>query len=242
MRKFFSKIFGDFRQMFRYPQSRYSATGGVDYGIYWQERRGKDAVPVISDWQKQRVQYVQTVIPSGATVIDIGCGDGAVLAYLQKHHGVKGLGVDIDAASLEQARTLGVETLQRDIADSHALQDIPDVEYVTGFEILEHLPRTEEVLRVLMNKASKGVIFSVPNTGYYVHRFRLLFGRFPLQWVAHPAEHLRFWTVRDMKFWIASLGYEIDQLILYEGIPLLNRLWPSLFAQGMIVSVKKKNG
>ena len=84
------------------------------------------------------------------------------------------------------------------------------------------------------------LIFSVPNTGYVAHRKRLLFGSFPLQWRNNPGEHLRFWTLGDMKWWLKQLNlYEKSIIKTYEGFPLLNKLWPGMFAMGIIVIIKK---
>ena len=84
------------------------------------------------------------------------------------------------------------------------------------------------------------MIFSFPNSGYYAHRLRFLFGRFPLQWVVHPGEHLRFWTVKDVNSWVNALKMNFIKLIVYEGVPVLNKIWPSMFGQGIIIVITNK--
>jgi len=236
---FLRKIKEDAIRLFYYPTTRYGERNTVDYNAYWHVRRGK-GVAVLSRWQKQRADYVLSIIENGVTVLDLGCGDGAVLTYMREKKGVKGVGVDVSPEILSQAHAQGIETILLDITKPETLQTLPEVDYIIGLEIIEHMPNAEEVLWYLLEKARKGVIFSVPNTGYYAHRLRLLFGSVPLQWAAHPGEHLRFWTVRDMKFWITSLGVRLERLHLYEGLPVLNKIWPSLFAQGMVVAITKK--
>ena len=87
---------------------------------------------------------------------------------------------------------------------------------ITAFEVLEHLPDADEQLLKLYSKVNVAFIFSVPNTGYIVHRLRLLFGRFPLQWRAHPGKHARFWTKKDVYWWITKyLGIPSDKLRVY---------------------------
>lgn len=108
-------------------------------------------------------------------------------------------------------------------------------------ELLEHLPNSEEVLLALLKTTNKKLIFSIPNTGFIGHRLRLLFGSFPLQWRTHPGEHLRFWTYNDIRFWLKELELSKNSKIyFYEGIPLLNRILPSLFAMGILVVIEKE--
>ena len=61
-----------------------------------------------------------------------------------------------------------------------------------------------------------------------------------MQWTLHPGEHLRFWTYRDLKWWLNELSL-IDKstVHIYEGIPLLNKLWRGLFGAGFIVKIEK---
>ena len=69
---------------------------------------------------------------------------------------------------------------------------------------------------------------------------RLLLGRFPLQWLAHPGEHLRFWTHVDFLWWANCLGYRVQTAIPYQGTPFLKRLWPNLFASGIVYVLEFK--
>jgi 2-polyprenyl-3-methyl-5-hydroxy-6-metoxy-1,4-benzoquinol methylase len=128
-----------------------------------------------------------------------------------------------------------------DISKLYNLSSLPEVDYILGLEIIEHMPNTEEFIFKIQNKSKKGLIFSFPNTGYYSHRLRLLFGRFPLQWIVRPGEHLRFWTVKDVKWWVKNLGFNLEKLIFYEGVPILNKVFPNLFSQGIIIKISSKN-
>jgi len=238
MRKFFSKLKGDLKQLFGYPDCQYGVEFTVDYAAYWKRRRG-DREAYFSPWQKIRADRTLRIIEPGSSVIDLGCGDGAVLGYLKEQANISGIGVDMDRRMLDKACQLGIETIEMDIGDIEKIKTLPETDYILGFEIFEHIPNPERLLCHLMSKARKGIIFSVPNTGYYAHRLRLLFGKFPLQWIVHPGEHLRFWTARDMKFWVRSMGLDLKRLILYEGLPVLNKISSSLFSQGMIIHIAK---
>ncbi len=235
---FLAKIKADVKQLFGYPRVEYGEKMSVDYEVYWRRRRGKKEA-FFSSWQRQRADITLKIIEPNSRVIDLGCGDGATINYLQEHSHIHGIGVDINLEMLKKASTLGVKTIQMDINNLESIKTLPEVDYILGFEIIEHMPCPESLIYHLLDKAKKGLVFSVPNTGYYSHRLRLLFGKFPLQWAAHPGEHLRFWTVKDMKFWLKSIGVKSAKIILYEGLPILNKIFPSLFAQGIIVYFKK---
>ena len=95
-------------------------------------------------------------------------------------------------------------------------------------------------MKTILKKAKKGVFFSVPNSGYISYRLRLLFGSFPVQWKIHPGEHLRFWTYKDIKWWLKQLNlYHKSEIYVYEGIPFLNKIWKNLFGAGILVYIKK---
>ena len=238
LKKIAWKIKDDLSKLNFYPECRLGVDLSQDYKSYWDKRRESDK-PVLSPWQKQRADLVLEFIEPNSTVLDIGCGDGAILKYLKDKAGIKGIGVDIDERSLERVKSLGLDGILMDINNLEALSILPEVDYITGFEIIEHMPNPEQFIYLLQNKTRKGFIFSTPNTGYYAHRLRLLFGRFPLQWIAHPGEHVRFWTVKDMKFWVQAIGFNLTKFILYEGVPGLNKLMPKLFGQGMIIHITK---
>jgi hypothetical protein len=98
----------------------------------------------------------------------------------------------------------------------------------------------EQFLKIIERKTKKSIFFSIPNTGFIAYRLRLLLGSFPVQWRIHPGEHIRFWTYRDLKWWLKELGYlQRAEIVVYEGIPGFNKIWPSLFGMGLLVKIKK---
>jgi 2-polyprenyl-3-methyl-5-hydroxy-6-metoxy-1,4-benzoquinol methylase len=227
------------RHMIVYPPLTLSR---VDYDAYWKEKRG-DNIGALSDWQIERADFVCEILKNAhnASLCDIACGDGSILNYIAKRVDTsKLIGTDISEFALNQARKFGVETVYLDISKPEEIGHIPEADYMLLFEILEHVPHSEELLKGAFNKAHKGVFFSFPNTGFFIHRFRLLFGRFPLQWKLFPGEHVRYWTKRDLLWWLRSLGYKHFVVRYYKGIPLLNKMWPSLCAAGFVVFIPKE--
>jgi SAM-dependent methyltransferase len=78
------------------------------------------------------------------------------------------------------------------------------------------------------------VVCSIPNTGYVASRLRLLFGRFPRQWIVHPGGHIRFWTLRDFCLLARQLGYAVRRVVPLRGSPLLARWMPGLFGEALV--------
>jgi 2-polyprenyl-3-methyl-5-hydroxy-6-metoxy-1,4-benzoquinol methylase len=229
--------------VFKYPVQIIDPSVSQDYDAYWSVKRGK-RLGDLSSWQKERADFILRVLGNGTesvTIGDIGCGDGSILHYMQQAlpGRVNCHGYDNSERALSYAREYGIETTKLDVSirgeDTHILP----ADYYLLLETLEHIPHSEYVLTELFKKVKKGIFFSFPNTGYITYRLRLLFGRFPLQWHVMPNEHLRYWTYRDLIWWLGALGFASYRIHVYKGIPLLGRIFPSLFGAAFIVYLPK---
>lgn len=226
------------QSLFGYPQARIAATA-TDYDSYWKQKRSQDPL-TLSSFQLSRAKIVGSLIKPHSSVTDIGAGNCAILHWLIRHHFVKAHAVDCSDFSQNCAKTLGIEFTKINLNNSAELSKIPDADYLILLELIEHLPSPESLLPLLMQKADRGIVFSVPNSGYFIDRLRYLFGRTPCQWMVHPGEHLRFWTTTDLRWWLSALGVSSAQreIYFYQGLPLLNRVLPSLFAKAIVVLIK----
>ncbi|MBN1965882.1 MAG: methyltransferase domain-containing protein [Anaerolineae bacterium] len=222
------------RRLFIYPET--ARIGVVDYDVYWDIKAGKK-MGVLSPFRRARADVFIRILPQGAKVLDLGCGDGAVLGYLVEKRGIDAYGLDISQQAVDFCRAQGLhvdladinQPIGRDVADHY--------DAIIMSEIIEHIPDPERLLDSLRDRADL-LIVSIPNTGFYQHRLRLLLGRFPLQWVVTPGEHLRFWTLTDFRWWAQQMGFRIVHQEAYMGTPGLRRWWPTLFGQGMVYALK----
>jgi methionine biosynthesis protein MetW len=229
-----------FRNLYRYPTYNLKHDV-VDYDSYWGDKREKN-LGALSRWQRQRADLALSHMATDAplTVLDIGCGDGSVLAYMQGKTTIKrAIGVDVSEVALKRAAEQGIETIRSQTDPLKSLPVSLTTDYVQMFEVLEHMINPEAQLRAMVEIAGRGVFFSFPNTGYIEHRLRMLLGRFPLQWRVHPGEHVRFWTYKDLVWWLKAQGYSRYTIHVYEGVPVLNKLWPSLFGRAFFVYLPK---
>lgn len=229
-------ILSSFKRLFYYPKLVLEET---NYDDYWVNKRGSN-MGYANEWQKQRGDWIVSRIEEGSTVLDMGCGDGGVLLYMKSKKEFDAVGADVSDICLNFLDSKGIKTLKFDINDFDSIKALPEVDYIMILEVLEHMPNSEKFLNMIMPKAKKALFFSFPNSGYISYRLRLLFGAFPMQWRIHPAEHLRFWTYRDLKWWLKELKLDKkNEIYIYEGMPFLNKLWKGLFGAGFIVRIKK---
>lgn len=224
--------------LFGYPSNNLTAPR-EDTDAYWSARR-KD-LSGLSPWQLDRARMIARLVPEEAyTLGDIGCGGPGLILFLQKHTKLNAaVGYDNSTWVLNTLKEHGVEGRPLSLDTERDGEAIQSAAVITLMEIIEHVPHAEALLQSAYTRASTAVIFSVPNTGYLVYRLRLLFGRFPLQWRVHPGEHVRFWTLTDMRWWLKSLRHDTYRIYSYRGVPVLNRIWPSVFAAGMLVYLPK---
>lgn len=208
------------------------------YDDYWKEKRG-ERMGLVNDYQRARADWIAERVKAGESVLDLGCGDGAVLLALRDCVAIDAMGADISDMALAHLRRQGVTAHKCDLSDPASIDGLPMVDHILLLEVLEHMPKPEEFLLQVQRKVRQSVIFSFPNTGFVSYRLRLLSGRFPVQWRVSPGEHLRFWTYRDLHWWLGQLGLAgRSEVAAYAGLPGLNRLWPSLFGAALIAQVK----
>ena len=235
IREIYSKIEEIYRLIFYTPKH---ILLDEDYDAYWRARRAQN-MGTINSFQRNRTDWILPKIKDGCSVLDIGCGDGGVLLYLLQNKSITPIAADISDYALEFLQSKGITTIKLDINDFDQVNSLPLVDYIILFEVLEHLSRPERFLQILEKKAKKAIFFSIPNSGYFPYRLRMLSGRFVMQWRLFPGEHLRFWTYRDLKWWLKELGYESrSDIQIYEGIPLLNKIWGSLFGMAFVGEIR----
>ena len=223
------------RKLFRYPKT--ARVGVVDYDDYW-DKKAQAGMGKLTRWRLRRAQVFAALVAPGDRVLDLGVGDGALLKYIIEQRGVVGYGLDVSPKAVEFCRAQGLNVDLADVNRPISETVREPFDYVILSEIIEHLPDPESLLDSLRPIVRKAILVSIPNTGFYHHRLRLLFGRFPLQWVVTPGEHLRFWTRADFHWWARQIGFRIAHEAPYEGTQGLKSAWPSLFAAAFVFALE----
>lgn len=202
---------------------------GMDYDAYW---RAKGDMLFTG-----RCPVLARLVKPGASVLDIGCGEGTTLKFLQEKANVRGLGLDISAEAVAMAKQKGIDARKADASAPDFSVD-SDYDHIIISEVLEHIPNPEELLSKVKGRARISLLISIPNSAYYIHRLRLFFGRFPVQWAFHPGEHLRFWSLTDFRELLEEKGFRVLSVNTHSGFLFLHSFWPNLFADSAIFEVK----
>ncbi|MFC4278987.1 methionine biosynthesis protein MetW [Achromobacter aloeverae] len=151
-------------------------------------------------------------IEPGSRVLDLGCGDGELLAHLRDERQVNGAGVEIDDHSVIACVRRGVNVIQQNLEEGLALFDARQFDTVVLSQTLQSMHHTEHILREMARVARYGVV-SFPNFGYWPHGWAILRGRMPVTgqmpyaWYNTPNIHLC--TLRDFESLARQLGLRI---------------------------------
>jgi methionine biosynthesis protein MetW len=196
-----------------------------DYEEYWDSR---DENNIWGLSYQDLIALCIAEIHDNDRILDFGCGAGNLLCELSRVRQINGVGLDTSERAVKIAKENGVNANVFRLEDTDGLMQFGRFDLAITTEVLEHVQQAEMVL-IALSKVSDRVLVSIPNTGYFGYRLRLLAGRFPRQWIIHPAEHVRFWTCADFNFTAKITGYEIKRVCGIAG-GRLGRWWPSIFA------------
>jgi methionine biosynthesis protein MetW len=153
-------------------------------------------------------------VAAGSRVLDVGCGDGALMAALRDRSGVDARGMEIDPANVAECVARGLSVIQGD-ADAD-LADYPDAafDYAILSQTLQTTKRPDKVLGELLRVGRKAFI-SFPNFGHWRVRLSLLWnGRMPVTRLLpvawYETENIHHVTVRDFRELVAARGYRVE--------------------------------
>jgi methionine biosynthesis protein MetW len=193
-------------------------------------------------------QLIAELVPEGARVLDLGCGDGALLARLRDERGAVVRGVEIELADIAKCVERDVPVYQGDLDEG--LTDIPDDRFdvVILSQTLQVVKRPRLVLSEMLRVGKRSVV-SFPNFGHWRVRTHLgLRGRMPVSdaipysWYDTPNIHHT--TIADFRDFSADCGAVIERQIAFvgrdDGRPRLVRALPNLLADEAVFVLRRK--
>jgi methionine biosynthesis protein MetW len=154
----------------------------------------------MSDTGTQRL--IAGLVPEGARVLDLGCGDGALLDLLQRERGCTGYGVEIADGNVLQCVRRGVDVIQLNLDEGLAMFDDASFDVVLQIDTLQHLRNAEVMLRETARVGRLGIV-AFPNFAHWPNRLSVARGRMPVtrrlpyQWYDTP--NIRVGTFKDFE-------------------------------------------
>ena len=187
--------------------------------------------------------FIAHWIPQRAHVLDVGCGDGVMLSYLQSDKKCSGYGIEIADDKVLASTRRGINVIQQDMEKGLAIFGDNSFDTVLCLSSLQMMKQVEDLLRDIVRVGSEAIV-SFPNFAYWPHRVALMKGRMPVskslpyQWYDTP--NLRCATISDFEELANQVGLEvIDCVALAEdGAPVT--VLPSLRGSLAVFRLKKK--
>jgi methionine biosynthesis protein MetW len=180
-----------------------------------------DNSPPAHERLRQDLRIIADMIEPSARVLDIGCGDGALLAYLAREKGVDARGVELSQSGVNACVTQGLSVIQGDADSDLDAYPTEAFDVVVLSQTLQATRQPRRVLETLM-RIGKRAIVSFPNFGFWRIRLALAFrGRMPVSplldhsWYDTPNIHLC--TIRDFIALCDEVGVRIEKSVTLGG-------------------------
>lgn len=178
------------------------------------------------------MEAVARLVPHGSRVLDLGCGDGALLAHLRERQSCTGYGIEIDDANVLACVRRGINVIQLNLDEGLAIFEDASFDVVLHVDTLQHLRNTEVVLQETARVGRIGVV-AFPNFAHWPNRLSIARGRMPVtrrlpyQWYDTP--NIRIGTFADFELLALRNGLQIQDSFGLHEARVVRRL-PNLLA------------
>ncbi len=148
------------------------------------------------------LETIAKLVPEGARVLDLGCGDGALLDLLRRERGCTGYGIEIADANVLACVQRGVDVIQLNLDQGLSIFEDNSFDVVLQVDTLQHLRNAETMLRETARVGKLGIV-AFPNFAHWPNRLAILRGRMPVtkrlpyQWYDTP--NIRVGTFKDFE-------------------------------------------
>ncbi|BBF87142.1 homoserine O-acetyltransferase [Aquitalea magnusonii] len=171
------------------------------------------------------LQLIADWVAPASRVLDLGCGDGALLSWLNRHKAVRGYGVDFDVNNVVRCVQAGVNAIQGNLETGLAEFEDQRFDHVVLSQTIQAMHNTEQIL-VEMLRVGREAIVTFPNFGYWENRWQILQGHMPVsetipyQWYNTPNIH--WCMLGDFEALCAKNGIQVlERVVMNEGKRIL---------------------
>lgn len=192
--------------------------------------------------ERRDMEIIADLVPEGSRVLDLGCGNGELLAWLRRHKRCSGYGIEIDDANVQACVKRGVNVIQLNLEEGLALFEDHSFDVVLQLDTLQHLRNTAHMLRETARVGRIGIV-SFPNFAHWPNRVRVAGGRMPVtkalpyEWYDTP--NIRVGTFADFEVLAGKTGLAVtDSFGLQNG--RIVRRWPNLRASVAVFRFEKR--
>ena len=192
---------------------------------------------------RQDLLIIADLIKEGASVLDLGCGDGSLLHILRAEKNIYPCGVEISQDKILECVRKGVPVVHEDLNDGLGDYGDKSFDYVVLSQTIQAVKRPDLLLEDMM-RVGREVLISILNIGHLAARSQLFFeghmpvtGSLPSPWYKTPNIHLA--TIKDFRALCRSKNAKIVREIPFgEGLSPFAPLFPNLFAPTCVFVIK----
>ena len=188
------------------------------------------------------IRLLAELVPVGSRVLDLGCGDGALLDYLQRHRSCSGYGVELDDRTVLACVQRGVQVLQLNLDQGLSLFEDQSFDVVLQIDTLQHLRNAQTMLRETARVGRQGVV-AFPNFAHWPNRLSILRGRMPVtrrlpyEWYDTP--NIRVGTFADFEVLARNNDLQVTESFGIQDDRVV-RWWPNARASTAVFRLQRR--
>ncbi|UGQ46999.1 methionine biosynthesis protein MetW [Massilia endophytica] len=188
--------------------------------------------------------FIAHWVKPGAHVLDVGCGDGVMMEYLQSDKRCSGYGLELADDKVLESTRRGVRVIQQDMEKGLDIFGDDSFDTVLCLSSLQMMKHVEDLLRDIV-RVGREAIVSFPNFAYWPHRVALLKGRMPVseslpyEWYDTP--NVRCATIEDFRDLAEEVGLEVLECVALQEGRIVSFL-PNLRGDLAVFRLRKKGG
>ncbi len=174
--------------------------------------------------QRADFAFIARWIAPGTRVLDLGCGDGSLLAYLREVRGTHGYGVDISDADILACAQKGINAVQMNLEEGLSIFGDDSFDYVILSQTLQTVMHVEGLIQEILRVGRQGIV-TFPNFSYWHRRWQIMMGHMPVsedlpyQWFNTPNIHLC--TVKDFDAFCEGRSIRVlERAVMTHGRPV----------------------